>query len=223
MGIKADNLFLSTLPARGATGAMTVVAGITLRFLSTLPARGATRTRCTRFLSLASFLSTLPARGATVAVPRNRAVGMQFLSTLPARGATMGNLMSLLAAGPFLSTLPARGATRSRRCAAAGQRNFYPRSPRGERPLGLNFGLCLCQISIHAPREGSDIEKFSTGGLSFYFYPRSPRGERPSCGTIPPSTTDFYPRSPRGERRAWCAGRPGSGGISIHAPREGSD
>ena len=34
------------------------------------------------------FLSTLPARGATVAVPRNRAMGMQFLSTLPARGAT---------------------------------------------------------------------------------------------------------------------------------------
>ena len=57
----------------------------------------------------------------------------KFLSTLPARGATISP-PSLGVAGGFLSTLPARGATRVRQAQAV------------KRP----------QISIHAPREGSD-------------------------------------------------------------------
>ena len=43
MGIKADNLFLSTLPVRGATSSSWQMAAISGRFLSTLPVRGATR------------------------------------------------------------------------------------------------------------------------------------------------------------------------------------
>ena len=56
-------LFLSTLPARGATFD---IPGYDdeLLFLSTLPARGATREPYTEDLSI-GFLSTLPARGAT--------------------------------------------------------------------------------------------------------------------------------------------------------------
>ena len=34
--------------------------------------------------------------------------------------------------------------------------NFYPRSPRGERPALFNRQSTLKPISIHAPREGSD-------------------------------------------------------------------
>ena len=37
----------------------------------------------------------------------------------------------------------------------------------------------LCQaISIHAPREGSDLFHERTGYRALHFYPRSPRGER---------------------------------------------
>ena len=82
------------------------------------------------------------------------------------------------------------------------------------------------QISIHAPRVGSDVvetrkpkptQKFLStlpawgataidkwGKNDFCnFYPRSPRGERhgPSRG-INCEPADFYPRSPRGERQA---------------------
>ena len=34
---------------------------------------------------------------------------------------------------------------------------FYPRSPRGERQLFSTAWIKLSPISIHAPREGSDI------------------------------------------------------------------
>ena len=62
----------------------------------------------------------------------------------------------------FLSTLPARGAT--------------------EQSLIDKDKLV---ISIHAPREGSDmvlmVDRLKRGD----FYPRSPRGERPASTTEP--------------------------------------
>ena len=79
------------------------------------------------------FLSTLPARGATVhdAVLHRRPA--EFLSTLPARGATRSASKGSTAAS-FLSTLPARGATWPASSGCPISSNFYPRSPRGERP-----------------------------------------------------------------------------------------
>ena len=56
-------------------------------------------------------------------------------------------------------------------------------------------------ISIHAPREGSD----------------------PICSGISLTDTDFNPRSPRGERHEDRANHAIPVIISIHAPREGSD
>ena len=78
----------------------------------------------------------------------------------------------------FLSTLPARGAT------------F----------LGV-FVKPQTDISIHAPRDGSDPSQQALRIGATYFYPRSPRGERP--------------RQPARLKSAPP--------ISIHAPREGSD
>ena len=79
--------------------------------------------------------------------------------------------------------------------------DFYPRSPRGERPPDeqeVNYEL---SISIHAPREGSDPVRPLSWPTKPHFYPRSPRGERPGLpGSWPPASP-----------------------ISIHAPREGSD
>ena len=85
--------FLSTLPARGATGCggpcvtvtaisihapregsddrMTVNGKTTEIFLSTLPARGATLQSHSRGPRRPAFLSTLPARGATSYRPAN--------------------------------------------------------------------------------------------------------------------------------------------------------
>ena len=67
-----------------------------------------------------------------------------------------------------------------------------------------NNGFCdqgkLC-ISIHAPRGGSDSVRGASASMRSYFNPRSPWGERPAYGM---SKETAY-------------------SISIHAPRGGSD
>ena len=127
------NQFLSTLPARGATGTERPRDYGILRFLSTLPARGATQTVRVKSTFNLLFLSTLPARGATetghpylvkdgisIHAPREGSdmgipTGVHnisvFLSTLPARGATFKLNHCCAFHLRFLSTLPARGAT----------------------------------------------------------------------------------------------------------------
>ena len=100
---------------------------------------------------------------------------------------------------------------------------FNPRSPRGERqyhfilPIRVitfqstlpargatNYlkNLCiLLIISIHAPREGSDIPIVLAGAAEQDFNPRSPRGERhPATVRESRRYSHFNPRSPRGER-----------------------
>ena len=116
------------------------------------------------------------------------------------------------------------GATSDTNMSDTESSNFNPRSPQGERHIGVAADVyeqlfqstlpaggatyhtwhfrCGYQISIHAPRRGSDTRCFSASSL----YPR-----------------DFNPRSPQGERLSVLAGNPCFISISIHAPRRGSD
>ena len=117
-------------------------------------------------------------------------------------------------------------------------------------PVG---GATLCSvpavldtlISIHAPRGGSDAGLASPTAATPYFNPRSPWGERQRKHDTGSAQVDFNPRSPWGERRGKMAVKamfllfqstlPVGGatsrltsvgnpwGISIHAPRGGSD
>ena len=129
------------------------------------------------------FLSTLSLRRATVAGScLNGVIG--FLSTLSLRRATSGSkgrpatqaisIHALLAESDlidpeikiaterFLSTLSLRRATNNHGDHIFGQKNFYPRSPCGERrPASRRDGA-----------NGAD------------FYPRSPCGERPEADGI---------------------------------------
>ena len=57
------------------------------------------------------------------------------------------------------------------------------------------------QISIHAPREGSDADSPDRETHGAHFNPRSPRGERPSDDDTRCNARYFNPRSPRGERQ----------------------
>ena len=151
-------------------------------------------------IRLVIFLSTLPARGATTLSPSRSGSASNFYPRSP-RGER-----------PAHSRLPRRS------------RYFYPRSPRGERQVPRCLFFILRQISIHAPREGSDKRPVGSGPEKGHFYPRSPRGERlmlpgapggwllflstlPARGATPHAPgraakrLNFYPRSPRGERR----------------------
>ena len=81
------------------------------------------------------------------------------------------------------------------------QADFYPRSPRGERPAAAVVTAGDGAISIHAPREGSD-----------------------GCdGALLPPVHEFLSTLPARGATAVHRQLQGAGGISIHAPREGSD
>ncbi len=88
---------------------------------------------------------------------------------------------------------------------------------------------CICkasfqrQISIHAPRVGSDEPSRRTATLHRYFNPRSPCGERRQARLLAPPVDYFNPRSPCGERPYAATWLSSKGWISIHAPRVGSD
>ena len=58
---------------------------------------------------------------------------------------------------PFQSTLPARGATTGRWAAESAPSDFNPRSPHGERRCYNYSADAAINISIHAPRTGSDV------------------------------------------------------------------
>ena len=100
----------------------------------------------------------------------------------------------------FQSTLPARGATPVLMAAARGT-----------------------DISIHAPRTGSDFRCWRAFWFTSYFNPRSPHGERPGLHQRCKVRVRFQSTLPaRGATQTQmkvvlytC--------ISIHAPRTGSD
>ncbi len=101
---------------------------------------------------------------------------------------------------------------------------FNPRSPWGER-LGCNENNTRrSEISIHAPRGGSDSVQKIIQGKPKKFQSTLPVGG----ATCQPWRTAglqvyFNPRSPWGERHQCTCGKVRYRHISIHAPRGGSD
>ena len=213
------------------------------------------------------FLSTLPAWGATFVLRCTTIRHFHFYPRSP-----RGERPALPMRGTQLSYFYPRSprGERQRKLHPHGIRNhFYPRSPRGERlvdtfisSIYITFlstlpawgatrrtfanNIRYIQISIHAPRVGSDRNRPTAGRWRRYFYPRSPRGERPStCPALPPpgkflstlpawgaTTTmdqlwpseDISIHAPRvGSDRGWVLSIDGWLSISIHAPRVGSD
>ena len=119
-------------------------------FQSTLPVRGVT-------LLLSSlprtelFQSTLPVRGVTDILSEGYASLFEFQSTLPVRGVTVLTVITVLPPIQFQSTLPVRGVTTA------------------ETRQGRHSA-----ISIHTPREGSDITACMFSMVYCNFNPHSP-------------------------------------------------
>ena len=125
-------IFLSTLPAWGATRHPHRKSGQTLSFLSTLPAWGATIAEDISLVHLVISIHA-PRVGSDKLVSPSKTRSSTFLSTLPAWGATVALIQEAQNGNVFLSTLPAWGATVGRPSRHLPSANFYPRSPRGER------------------------------------------------------------------------------------------
>ena len=147
-------------------------------FLSTPSARRATD-YFTSALPSPQFLSTPSARRATC----NHDVQdwfRVFLSTPSARRATVAYLSWFDALEISIHALREEG---DRNTGDSGRRGgyFYPRPPRGGRPMAENIIGRFVIISIHALREEGDF----LGPTSICdigdFYPRPPRGGRRRC------------------------------------------
>ena len=132
-------------------------------------------------------------------------------------------------------------------CLSGQRTDFNPRSPCGERPDNWRGGLTWVGISIHAPRAGSDKcfprPRVVQVGISIHapragsddctpraalpstnFNPRSPCGERPRLPFLPRTFRAFQSTLPvRGATRLQGSVYFSALGISIHAPRAGSD
>ena len=102
----------------------------------------------------------------------------------------------------FLSTPSARRATIWFGFVTPSIPHFYPRPPRGGRPVLLGIRHLRMDISIHALREEGDSNCRTIFVMSRNFYPRPPRGGRlAQPGTQRNRHLHFYPRPPRGGRR----------------------
>ena len=92
---------------------------------------------------------------------------------------------------------------------------------------GATAGFCpmsrLQRISIHAPRVGSDTHWMPLPGVETYFNPRSPCGERLALGWYFDMPTEFQSTLPVWGATKTATEITSSAGISIHAPRVGSD
>ena len=162
-------------PRTGSDARFQIKTGLVLISIHA-PRTGSDGISRARRCAILPFQSTLPARGATSPV-RSQCSDTLFQSTLPARGATFRRFRRVLPLG-FQSTLPARGATGS--CIELfDAREISIHAPRTGSDDAHRLHRLLDGISIHAPRTGSD---------------------QPSCRP----------------RRSWHS-------ISIHAPRTGSD
>ena len=146
------------------------------RFLSTLSLRRATYFQFSPCPLLYEFLSTLSLRRATAAATgRNRHISISIHALLAESDEI-----------PYQREID--------------QKNFYPRSPCGERPGGQQEQNGVFGISIHALLAESDSSACCGVRRKYNFYPRSPCGERPYSQHVTWPSGYFYPRSPCGER-----------------------
>ena len=124
----------------------------------------------------------------------------------------------------FQSTLPVRGATFGRRAGDSGAGYFNPRSPCGERRI--TFLVCCANCCNFNPRSPCGERRLNVQNIhiSFLFQSTLPvRGATNFEGCNLRYDKNFNPRSPCGERQGMVVLMRAFTGISIHAPRAGSD
>ena len=104
-----------------------------------------------------------------------------------------------------------------------GSKNFYPRPPRGGRPVARSVVYSVCKISIHALREEGDritvIQLYAN--ISFL---STPSARRATTALRMPSITSLFLSTPSARRATNCRQHRRKGAdISIHALREEGD
>ena len=148
--------FLSTPSARRATSRSAKSPASHCNFYPR-PPRGGRRYYGKHYIrtTMAISIHALREEGDRLRRPQDGQIPL-FLSTPSARRATQRLVTGEDAGSEFLSTPSARRATRPPGLRCGARRYFYPRPPRGGRPLAARCEALEKQISIHALREEGD-------------------------------------------------------------------
>ena len=149
---------------------------------------------------LMGYFYPRPPRGGRQTAVSTAVKGLIFLSTPSARRATDEHAHGMTTGKISIHALREEGDTTHEE-GTSDETHFYPRPPRGGRPVTETRLDELTRISIHALREESD-------GVVGAHYQK---------------VKDFYPRPPRGGRRRVLQYRASLEDISIHALREEGD
>ena len=150
---------------------------VTIEIISIHAPRGGSNGSCKEIVPTYHYFNPRSPRGERLAQQQCCCETNRFQSTLPVGGATAIHRMTDRP-NIFQSTLPVGGATGHGGYFPHRDKNFNPRSPRGERRGMGDTSPIEIKISIHAPRGGSDCAEFCHWFDRCYFNPRSPRGER---------------------------------------------
>ena len=141
-----------------------------------------------------------------------------FQSTLPARGATVPDGWMAYSTG-FQSTLPARGATIFHGIFWQNLQISIHAPRTGSDAIYTSFKMYIFGISIHAPRTGSDKMTLLVFWKQLYFNPRSPHGERLFVAGLMIGLSRFQSTLPaRGATSGGQARRPRAGDFNPRSP-----
>ena len=146
------------------------------------------------------FQSTLPAWGATAGY-RRRTGPLDYFNPRSPHGERRCLVQYKKEKAEFQSTLPAWGATLWKDAHKTTEQISIHAPRMGSDAAAGDLLPCIFFISIHAPRMGSDL-MMEVGIVRYLnFNPRSPHGERQAIHVvIIGRDKNFNPRSPHGER-----------------------
>ena len=189
------------------------------RFQSTLPARGATT----------DGDAQAPPRKISIHAPRtgsdDHQAAAQCIPHISIHAPRTGSDSISTPSASYLINFNPRsphGERLSRSAMAKSNSDFNPRAPHGERLWRFRAVFFQCPFNPRSPH-GERLIQLSIVGVTSYFNPRSPHGERRGTVRNYLICGHFNPRSPHGERRFRGGAHLTAWGISIHAPRTGSD
>ena len=168
------------------------------------------------------FQSTLPARGATPPDTIIIAQGIYISIHAPRTGSDALALSSTLGEDRFQSTLPARGATSTLTSSRWRRKNFNPRSPHGERRTQTATSERGKRFQSTLPARGATYTLGGDTDVHKFQSTLPARGatSRDGAPVLTKGISIHAPRTGSDDIVEW-------GGadelISIHAPRTGSD
>ena len=174
-GSSPTQTFQSTHPSRGATAALEIPADLLLISIHA-PLAGCD-TKCVQEVKRQWNFNPRTPRGVRRDVVRTCCIKYLFQSTHPSRGATYRLVIDVSALEISIHA-PLAGCDVCTGSAAAADRHFNPRTPRGVRRNCAHLGGCLQAFQSTHPLRGATFLIVRRGLMLFHFNPRTPCGVR---------------------------------------------